>query len=330
MSEPSAAASSAKDSPANPIHNFEQVKKKIQDYPTQRIAVAAGTDEQTLIAAAQARDENIATTLLVGDESLIRANAEQAGVDLHEIDIIDVQDPVKAAFRAVEEVSSGKAQIYMKGYIHSDDFLRTVLDKEKGLRTANMLNHVFILDATHLGRLLFITDGAMNINPDLEKKARIIANTVALAQLFDIEQPKVAVISAVEVIQPNIASTLEAAALAKMSDRRQFHGGIVDGPFALDNAINPVAAKYKKITGPVAGHADILLVPEITTGNVLAKSFAHISGGVSAGLIFGAKTPVVLPSRSDPMICKLMGIACAVYVAGATVTKRVKIGKVHF
>lgn len=324
MSESSAST------PTEPVKNFEEVRKKIQEYPTQRIAVASGTDEQTLIAAAQARDEKIATTVLVGDEKLIHANAEKAGVDLHEIDIIDVQDPVKAAYRAVEEVSSGKAQIYMKGYIHSDDFLRTVISRDVGLRTDNMLNHVFILDATHLGRLLFITDGAMNIKPDLEKKARIIANTVALAQLFDIEVPKVAVLSAVEVIQPNIEATLEAAALAKMSDRRQFHGGIVDGPFALDNAINPVAAKYKKVTGPVAGHADILLVPEITTGNVLAKSFAHISGGVSAGLIFGAKTPVVLPSRSDPMICKLMGIACAVYVAGATVSKRVKIGKVHF
>lgn len=318
------------ESSASPITNFEQVRKKITEYPTQRIAVAAGTDEQTLVAVAQARDENIATSLLVGEEALIRANAEQANIDLHGIDIIDVPDPVKAARRAVEEVSAGRAQIYMKGYIHSDDFLRSVLDKEVGLRTDNMLNHVFILDAVHLGRLLFITDGAMNIKPDLEQKARIIANTVALAQIFNIERPKVAVISAVEVVQPNIESTLEAAALAKMSDRRQFHAGIVDGPFALDNAINPEAAKYKKVTGEVAGQADILLVPEITTGNVLAKSFAHISGGVSAGLIFGAKTPVILPSRSDPMICKLMGIVCAVYVAGANAEKRVKIGKVHF
>lgn len=313
-----------------PISNFEQVKERIREFPTQRIAVAAGTDEQTLVAATEARDQSIASTVLVGSEKTIRETAEKINVDLNGIDIIDVVDPVKAAYRAVEEVSSGKAQIYMKGYIHSDDFLRTVLDKEVGLRSENMLNHVFILDASHLGRLLFITDGAMNIQPDLEKKARIIANTVALAQLFDIDQPKVAVLSAVEVIQPNMPATLEAAALAKMSDRRQFHGGIVDGPFALDNAINPEAARYKKITGEVAGHADILLVPEITTGNVLAKSFAHISGGVSAGLIFGARCPVVLPSRSDPMICKLMGIACAVYVAGATVTKRVKIGKVHF
>ncbi|MEQ9363123.1 MAG: phosphate acyltransferase, partial [Leptospirales bacterium] len=155
MSESSAKA------PSKPIQNFEEVKKKIKEYPTQRIAVASGTDEQTLIAAAQARDENIATTVLVGDESLIRANAEEAEVDLRDIDIIDVKDPVRAAYRAVEEVSTGKAQIYMKGYIHSDDFLRTVLSKDVGLRTDNVLNHVFILDATHLGRLLFITDGAM-------------------------------------------------------------------------------------------------------------------------------------------------------------------------
>lgn len=312
------------------ISNFDQVLRKIQEYPTKRIAVAAGTDAQTLHAICRARDENIAGAVTVGDARLIRETAEQEGLDLHDIEVIDVADPVKAGYRAVEEVGNGRAHIYMKGYIHSDDFLRTVLDKENGLRTENILNHIFILDARHLGRLLFITDGAMNIAPDLTTKARIISNTVALAQTFGIEQPKVAVLSAVEVVTPKIESTLEAAALAKMSDRNQFHGGIVDGPFALDNAINPEAARYKKISGVVAGHADILLVPEIITGNALAKSFAHISGGTSAGLVFGARAPVVLPSRSDTMECKLMGIACAVYVAGVHAEKRVKIGKVHF
>lgn len=313
------------------IRTFDQVLEKIKDYPTQKISVASGTDEQTLIAVTEARDRDIATSVLVGDESIMRENAEKAGVDLKGIEIIDVKgDPFLAAKRAVQEVSEGRAQIYMKGYIHSDDFLRTVIGRDAGLRTENILNHVFILDAKHLGRLLFITDGAMNIAPDLEDKARIVANTIALAQLFNIERPKVAVLSAVEVINPKIDSTLVAAALAKMSDRNQFHGGIVDGPFALDNAISEEAAKYKKIGGEVAGKADIILVPEIITGNALAKSFAHIAGGVSAGLLFGASAPVVLPSRSDPMECKLMGIACAVYAAGSHAEKRVKIGKVHF
>lgn len=312
------------------LTNFQQVVDKLKNFPTKRIAVAAGTDAATLSAITRARDENIAESVITGDEKLIHKTAEENNLDLAGIEVIDIADPVHAGLRAVEEVSNGRAHIYMKGYIHSDDFLRTLLDRKVGLKTEDMLNHVFILEATHLGRFLFVTDGAMNIAPDLERKARIISNTIALAQIFGIETPKVAILSAVEVITPKIESTLEAAALAKMSDRHQFHGGIVDGPFALDNAINPQAAAYKKITGPVAGQADILLVPEIITGNVLAKSFAHISGGTSAGLIFGARAPVVLPSRSDSMECKLMGIACAVFVAGSNADKRVKIGKVHF
>jgi phosphate butyryltransferase len=312
------------------ITNFKQVTDKIAEYPVQKIAVASGTDSETLHAVAMARDQNIAESVLVGDEKLIRANAEAEGISLAKIEIIDVPDPMKAALAAVRLVNEGKAQIFMKGYIHSDDFLRAMLDKEFGLRSENLLNHVFILQAEHLGRLLFITDGAMNIAPTLEEKARIISNTVALAQIFEIQNPKVAVISAVEVVNPKMQSTLEAASLAKMSDRHQFHGGIVDGPLALDNAINPLAAKYKKIGGEVAGYADILLMPDIITGNAVAKSFAHITGGTTAGLIFGAKAPVVLPSRSDSKESKLMGIACAVYVAGANAVKRVKIGRVHF
>ncbi|MCB1200229.1 MAG: bifunctional enoyl-CoA hydratase/phosphate acetyltransferase [Leptospiraceae bacterium] len=312
------------------ITNFNEVKKRIQDYPVQKIAVASGTDSETLRAVAMARDESIAESVLVGDEKVIRENAEKENIDLQSIEIIHVEEPVKAGLKAVELVSSGKAGIFMKGYIHSDDFLRCVLDRDVGLRSENLLNHVFILDAQHLNRLLFITDGAMNISPSLEEKARIIANTIALAQVFEIERPKVAIVSAVEVVTPKIVSTLEAAALSKMSDRNQFHGGIVDGPLALDNAINPEAARYKKIGGEVAGQADILLMPEIVAANSLAKSFAHITGGTTAGLIFGAKAPVVLPSRSDSKESKLMGIACAVYVAGVNSVKRVKIGKVHF
>lgn len=312
------------------ITNFAEVEKRIHEYPTQKIAVASGTDSETLHAATMARDKNIAESVLVGDEKVIRETAEKENLKLTGIEVINIPDPVKAGLAAVQLVSENKAQIFMKGYIHSDDFLRCVLNKEVGLRTENLLNHVFILEAKHLGRLLFVTDGAMNIAPTLEEKARIISNTVALAQIFEIAEPKVAVLSAVEVVTPNMQSTLEAAALAKMSDRGQFHGGIVDGPLALDNAINPMAAKYKKITGPVAGNADILLMPDIVTGNAVAKSFAHITGGTTAGLIFGAKAPVILPSRADSKESKLAGIACAVYVAGANAQKRVKIGKVHF
>lgn len=312
------------------IKEFETVKQRIKDYPVKKVAVASGTDLATLESVCRARDENIAVSVIFGDEKTIRDTAAEAHLDLKEIQIVDVSDPVPAARRAVEEVSSGRADVFMKGYIHSDDFLRTVLDKEIGLRSGKVLNHVFILQADQLGRLIFITDGAMNVKPDLEAKALIISNTVALARLFDVEQPRVAVLSAVEVVTPNIESSVEAAILAKMSERRQFKYGIVDGPFAFDNAINPEAARVKKLSGEVAGKADVIVVPDVVTGNALAKSFAHLTGGLSAGIVFGAKAPVVLPSRSDPMECKLMGIACAVYVAGASAEKRVKIGKVHF
>jgi len=312
------------------IINFQQVRDRIKDFPRQKIAVAAATDVATLNAVTMARDEDIASSILVGNENTIRKTAERENLDLKEIEIQNVDDPVKAGLQAVELVSSGNAHIFMKGYIHSDDFLRCVINRKVGLLNDNLLNHVFILEATHLNKLIFVTDGAMNIAPDLEKKARIISNTIALAQIFGIEIPKVAVISAVEVVTPKIESSLHAAALAKMTDRHQFHGGIVDGPFALDNAINPVAAKVKKIGGEVAGNADILLMPDIVSGNALAKSFAHINGGTTAGIIFGASAPIVLPSRADSKESKLSGIACAVFVAGANADKRVKIGKVHF
>lgn len=295
-----------------------------------RIAVAAGNDSETLYAVTEARDKHIAESVIVGDEEKIHAVAAQEKLDLRGIEIHHEADPVKASLAAVKLVHDGYAQIFMKGYIHSDDFLRAVLDKEFGLRTENLLSHIFILEATHLGRLLFITDGAMNIAPTLEQKAQIISNAVALAQLFEIDAPKVAALSAVEVVTPKIASTLDAAALAKMSERNQFSGGIVDGPLALDNAINPAAAKYKKIGGQVAGQADILLVPDIVSGNALAKTFAHITGGTAAGIIFGAKVPVILPSRADSKASKFAGIMSAVYAAGVNMKKRVKIGKVHF
>ena len=312
------------------ITNFQQVRDRIRDYPTKRLSVANGVDSATLEAVCQARDESIAESVLVGSREKILSTAETLQFDLKGIEIIDETDPVRAAQRAVSEVSEGRAHVYMKGYIHSDDFLRTVLDRETGLRTENLLNHVFIVESKQLDRLVFITDGAMNIRPSLEEKARIIANTLALARIFEVEIPKVAVLSAVETVSPKIESSLDAAILAKMTDRHQFKDGLVDGPFAMDNAISPVAAAYKNIGGEVAGRADILVVPDVVTGNALVKALVHMMGALSAGILFGARAPVVLPSRSDPMECKLMGIACAVYVAGANAEKRVKIGKVYF
>lgn len=300
------------------ITNFAQMLDKVKDLPAPKISVAAATDPATLAAVEAARKEGIISgAVLVGCAKGMAEGAEKEGVDLSNYDCIDIHNPAAAAKRAVQAIHDGDAQIFMKGYIHTSDFLRAVLTRNGGLRTGTQLSHVFVLEATHLERLLFITDGAMNITPDLETKAQIMANAVHLAQQFDIDTPKVAVLSAVAAVKPSIPSTIDAACLAKMPERRQIKHCLVEGPLALDNAINPVAAAYKKINSPVAGHADILLVPDVVTGNALSKSMPHMYGGAMAGVLLGAAAPIVLPSRADSLNDKMLGIACAVLAANA-------------
>ena len=244
--------------------------------------------------------------------------------------IIDEGSDLAAAATAAEFVSSGKADILMKGQIHTDDFLRAVLDKEIGLRSGHVMSHVFILETTHLDRLTLVTDGAMNIAPDLVQKADIILNAVYLAQLLGNESPKVGVLAATEVVNPQMQATVDAAVLSKMSERRQFPCCRVDGPFALDNAVSEVAAEIKRISGEVAGKCDILLVPNIEAGNMLAKSFVYLAQGRVAGVLVGAAAPVVLTSRADSAEAKLYSIATAMLMADLRRTSRLKIGKVHF
>lgn len=312
------------------ISNFEELRAAVDTPSGQRLAVAAATDPATLAAVCKARDEGIADAVLYGDKREMEANAEEAGLDLQGLEIHDVAEPYAAGVGAVEEVSRGRASVFMKGYIHSSAFLRAALDKEVGLRTGNLLSHVFILDAHKLGRMLFVTDGALNIEPDLASKAQIVSNAVSLAHHLQNDEPKVAVLSAVAAVKPTIASTLDAAALSKMADRDQIKGCLVDGPFALDNAINAEAAEYKRIYSPVAGKADIVLVPDVVTGNILAKSFPHIAGGVMAGLVVGGTAPIVLPSRADSLESKLMGIVAAVVQAQTMVDGRLDVQTVHF
>jgi phosphotransacetylase len=218
----------------------------------------------------------------------------------------------------------------MKGYLHTSAFLRAALDRDVGLRAGHHLSHVFILDAVHLGRMLFVTDGALNIEPDLAAQAQIVSNAVGLARLLGNPRPKVAVLSAMAAVKPTIPTTLDAAALSKMADRGQIEDCVVDGPFALDNAISPEAASYKKIGGEVAGQADIVLVPDIVAGNILAKSFPFIAGGQMAGLVMGGSAPIVLPSRADSLQSKLMGIVAAVVVAQNAGGLPLKVQTVHF
>jgi phosphate butyryltransferase len=282
-----------------------------------------------LAAAARAEKENVADAVLVGDEAKIRALAKETGADISTTDIVNEPDVNAAARKAVQLVSSGDCHIVMKGKIHSDDFLRAVLDKEVGLRSGRMLSHAFLLEVPQpKRRLLFVTDGAMNICPNFEEKAQIATNAIGLARLFGVEQPKVAALAAVELVNPKMQATQDAAVLALMSMRGQFEHGIVEGPLALDLAVNPEAARTKGVKNAVAGQADILLVPTVESGNILVKAFSHLAGGRTAGLVLGARAPVVLTSRSDSAESKFLSIACAVYAANMEAV-RVKVGKVR-
>jgi len=231
---------------------------------------------------------------------------------------------------AVELVKSNKADILMKGFVNTDDFLRGVLNRETGLRTGKIMSHVYVLESSALKRMLFITDGSVNILPDLETKCSIILNSIYLANIFEIEDPKVAITTAIELANPKMPSTIDAAVLAKMSQRGQFSGKIIDGPLALDNAISPWAAEHKGIGGPVAGQADIIVVPSIEAGNILCKAHVYLTGGNLAGVVMGASAPIVLTSRADTSQSKLNSIATAVLMANIERTLSIKFGKVHY
>jgi phosphate butyryltransferase len=311
--------------------DFAGVLDAIKPYPKRRVAVAVGQDDAVLAAAARAEKENVADAILVGDEAKIRAIATERGIPLTGIDIVHEPDMNAAAKKAVQLVSSGECHIVMKGKIHTDDFLRAILDKEVGLRAGRLLSHAFLLEVTAAHqprRLVFVTDGAMNIAPDFEQKAQIATNAIALARLFGIDSPKVAALAGVELVNPKMPATQDAAVLALMSYRGQFEHGIVEGPLALDLAVSEEAARVKGVKNPVAGKADILLVPSLESGNILVKAFSHLAGGRTAGLVLGAKAPVVLTSRSDTAESKFLSIACAVYAANME-SVRVKVGKVR-
>jgi len=313
------------------MKDFDVLLRLVEKHPLRRVAVAVAQDTTVLKAVDQARAGSIAEAVLVGEERKIREQAESVGASLEGHAIVNEPDPIRAVAAAVRLVSSGQADILMKGYTHTDDFLRGVLNKEYGLRTGSIMSHVFVVEVRDQDRLVFITDGAMNIAPTLEQKAAILLNAVHLANIFGIMKPKVAVLAAVELVNPAMQATVDAALLAKMADRRQYVPEcIVDGPFALDNAVSLAAARHKKIGGPVAGQADILLVPGIEAGNIVAKSLVYYGGYRLVGLLVGAKAPVVLTSRADTAEAKMLSIAAAVLMVNMKRALQLKIGKVHY
>ena len=309
----------------NPIKEFKQLLNAVKRHPRKRVAIACGDMESVVAAAARAEAEDVADAILFGDQEATARAADAAGVDLSSSQLIDISDRDEAARESVRWVARGDADIAMKGRIHSDDFLRAVLQRQEGLRTKKHLSHCFLLEVPHLKKMLIVTDGAMNIAPNFEHKAQIARNAISLGRLLGIEVPKVAVLAAVELVNPKMSATQDAAILALMSSRGQFEHGIVEGPFALDNAISPKAAAVKGIDNPVAGQADILLVPDVEAGNILTKSFVYLAQGTVAGVVVGAAAPVVLTSRADSADSKFLSIATAVYSAQME-SSRVKIG----
>jgi phosphate butyryltransferase len=299
------------------IRSFDEVLQRVKSNGMKKVAVAVAQDEPVLEAIRDAKNEGIAEAILVGDRDKIAEIANSLGMDINEYEVIHEPNIAQAAKIAVELVVDRKADMVMKGLIDTATFLRAVLNKEKGLRTGKVLSHVAVFDIPALERIMIVTDAAMNIAPDLMTKKQILENSVQVARAIGFDMPKVAAVAAVEVVNPDMQPTIDAAALSKMNDRGQIKGCIVDGPLAIDNAISEEAAKHKGITSPVAGKADIILVPNIETGNVMYKTLTYTSKAKNGGILAGAAAPVILTSRSDSPESKLFSIALASLVAAA-------------
>jgi phosphate acetyltransferase len=296
---------------------YDHLIERCQRLPPVTTAVAHPCDESSLTAAIDAAKAGIIMPYLVGPAGKIRAVAEQLKLDLAGLEIVDAPHSHAAAEKAVELVRLGKAKLLMKGSLHTDELMGSVVRKETGLRTQRRISHCFIMDVATYPKPLIVTDAAVNIYPTLEDKVDIIQNAIDLLRALGCEQPRVAILSAVETVNPKIQSTLDAAALCKMADRGQITGGILDGPLALDNAISKTAAQIKGIVSPVAGEADILMVPDLEAGNMLAKNLAFLSDADSAGIVLGARVPIILTSRADTVRARMASCAVAALYASA-------------
>jgi phosphate acetyltransferase len=294
---------------------YERLIARATELPPKTTIVVHPCDESSLRGAIEAAEAGLIVPILVGPETKIRATAAEAGLDLQSCEIVAAPHSHGAATRAVELIRSGRGEILMKGSLHSDELLHAVASREAGLRTARRISHVFIMDVPTYPLPLFITDAAVNIAPDLEAKRDIVQNAIDLHLALGLGTPRVAILSAVETVTTKMPSTIDAAALCKMADRGQITGGVLDGPFALDNAISPEAARIKGLRSEVAGRAQILVVPDLEAGNMLAKNLSFLANADAAGLVLGARVPVVLTSRADAVRTRLASCAVAVLYA---------------
>ncbi|MEI7430413.1 MAG: bifunctional enoyl-CoA hydratase/phosphate acetyltransferase [Betaproteobacteria bacterium] len=279
------------------------------------MAVVHPCDKESLKGALMAAEARLIDPILIGPEAKIRAIAEENGFDLKQHRIVNVKHSRDSAVMAVTLIRNGDAEAIMKGSLHTDELMAEIISRAAGLRTSSRISHVFLMDVPTYPRPIMITDAAINIAPDLDEKAHIIQNAIHLAHIIGIPEPKVAILSAVETINPKIQSTLDAAALCKMADRGQITGGLLDGPLAFDNAVSMMAAKTKGINSTVAGCADILVVPDLESGNMLAKQLEYLAHALTAGIVLGAKVPIVLTSRADTAETRIASCVIATLIA---------------
>jgi phosphate acetyltransferase len=299
----------------NPYRHYLGLIARANAKPAVKTAIVWPCDEVSLGGAIQAFKDNLIVPVLVGSEAKIVSLAESMKIDLGSIRIIDVGESRTAAIKAVELARKGEVQMLMKGSLHTDELMGAVVSREGGMRTGRRISHVFALDVPSYHKPLLVTDAAINIQPDLETKIDILQNAIDMMITLEVANPKVAILSAVESVNAAIPSTLDAAALCKMVDRGQITGAIVDGPLAFDNAISSDAARIKKIKSSVAGDVDLLLVPNLEAGNILFKQLQYLAGALAAGVVLGAKVPVVLTSRADGELARMASCALGVLLS---------------
>jgi phosphate acetyltransferase len=306
---------------------YDRLIARCKSIPPTPTAVAHPCDESSLRGAVDASRVGLILPILVGPAARIREVAEKSGVDVSRFRLVEAGYSQDSAAKAVELVRCGEAEALMKGSLHTDELMGAVVKRETGLRTSRRISHCFVMDVPGYPDPLIVTDAAINIAPTLKEKVDIVQNAIDLLHDLGATEIRVAILSAMETVNPDVPSTLEAAALCKMADRRQITGGFVDGPLALDNAISPEAARIKQIDSPVAGRANVLVVPDLEAGNMLAKSLTFLAGAYAAGIVLGAKVPIILTSRADSLIARLASCAVATLLAEArraTVQKAVR------
>ena len=301
----------------NAHDKFHALVARAQTHPPVKVAIAHPCDQVSLESAVAAARLRLIAPILVGPESRIREVASKHSLEISNFEVVDAAYSNDSASKAVDLVREGRAEALMKGSLHTDELMAAVVRRDTGLRTARRISHCFIMDVPGHDQPLIITDAAVNIAPDLKAKVDIVQNAIDLAHALGSKEVRVAILSAMESVNPDVPSTLEAAALCKMADRGQITGGILDGPLALDNAISLEAAAIKKIASPVAGRANVLVVPDLEAGNMLAKSLSFLAGADAAGIVLGAKVPIILTSRADEEIARLASCAVAQLLVAA-------------